>query len=733
MDQTDTEDTAKPEEVSDHNAELVPEGWTSPPSLQDMKADLAEAGSSHSAQKVEIDRWLDNLNIKGKAKVKSARGNSSVVPKLIRKQAEWRYPALSEPFLSTEDMFKVKPRTWEDTEMAEQNAILINYQMNNKIKKVKFIDRYVRNAVNQGTAIVRISWEREEEEYEDEKPIYELIPNPHMAPMHQQLAAMKIEDPTRYRWEVPEELRNAHEQSIIAGVALEPKVVDHVEVTRTRTIKNNPVLDVLDYRRVIVDPSCEGDMDRANFVIYEFETSLSELKKEGRYENLDNILVKNSSSSALGDSDEVHSKGGTSFNFRDEPRKKFTAYEYWGFWDIDDSGIAQPFVATWVGDTLIRLEENPFPDKKLPFVLVPMLPVEDSVYGEPDGELLEDNQKIIGAVTRGMIDTMAKSANGQTGVKKGTLDAGNRFKFMNGQDYEYNGNVDPRLAFHMHTYPEIPASAQFMIQSQSMEAESMSGVKAFSQGIDGNALGESVGNGKSVLDAASKRETAILRRLADGMEQIGRKMVAMNQEFLDDEEVIRVTNDKFVPIRRDNLGGSYDLKLGISTAEEDNAKAQELAFMNQTIGPNADFAITKMVLVDIARLRKMPELAHKLEKWEPTPDPVAEQMKQLEMQQVMMEVKLAEAKVYAAYREAGLDDAKAQELMAKTRLLNAQADKSDLDFVEQESGVTQERNKELHGEQARSNMALKAMDHEFERETQKIDQLGDYLKKSSEK
>ena len=39
----------------------------------------------------------------------------------------------------------------------------------------------------------------------------------------------------------------------------------------------------------------------------------------------------------------------------------------------------------------------------------------------------------------------------------------------------------------MHTYPEIPASAQFMLQLQNMEAESMTGVKAFNQGLSGEA------------------------------------------------------------------------------------------------------------------------------------------------------------------------------------------------------------------------------------------------------
>jgi hypothetical protein len=37
------------------------------------------------------------------------------------------------------------------------------------------------------------------------------------------------------------------------------------------------------------------------------------------------------------------------------------------------------------------MEENPFPDKKLPFISVQYLPTRKSIYGEPDGALLEDN------------------------------------------------------------------------------------------------------------------------------------------------------------------------------------------------------------------------------------------------------------------------------------------------------------------------------------------------------
>lgn len=707
--------------------EITPKGWVKTPTLLELKQDLTEAQTAHSHQEGKINTWLDNLHVRGAALAKTAKGNSKIVPKLIRKQAEWRYSALSEPFLSTDDVFQVDPTTWEDVESATQNRLMLNNQINTKIKKVRFFDRYVRAAVNTGTAIVRIGWEFEERTKSHDRPAARYFEDPSLLPMHEQLAAMKEEDPTRYEHDIPHELQTAHDMFVEGGIPIKPVLTGESEtVEETYTVRNNPTLTVCKFTDVVIDPSCQGDQEKCQFIIYSFVTSQSELKKEGRYQNLDNIQMENAS--PLADPDAGASSEVTGFNFKDDSRKKMMAHEYWGFWDFMGTGIAEAFVATWIGNTMIRMERNPYPDQKLPFVIVPFLPVDDSVYGEPDGELLEDNQKVIGAVTRGMIDVMAKSANGQTGMKKGMLDATNRFKFLNGQDYEFNGNADPRSAIHMHTFAEIPTSAQFMLQQQSMEAESMSGVKAFSNGIDGNSLGDSVGNGRSVLDAASKRETGILRRLAEGVTEIGRKMLAMNGEFLEEEEVVRVTNDKFVPIRRDDLAGNYDIKLGISTAEEDNEKATRLEFMLQTMGPNADPGMSKIVLTEIARLRKMPELGHAIEIFEPTPDPMQQQIQQLEMLKLQAEIGAITGKATEAESAAILNQAKAITEQAKARHLGAQADQSTLDFVEQETGTTQEREKEKLGVQAAGNIDLETHKARIEVNKEKRGQLAEYLK-----
>jgi hypothetical protein len=662
--------------------------WKNPPKVLDLKQDYQEAKPDHDSQIAKINTWLDNLNVTGSAVVKSANGRSQIVPKLIRKQAEWRYSALTEPFLSTDDIFNVDPVTYEDKPGAIQNELVINNQFNTKLNKTRFIDEYVRAAVDEGTVIVRTGWEFEEKEVEVEVPDMSLEPTED--PQILELYSALQQDPSAAEG-APPELLEAFQISMQQGIPLAPvQVGSHMEM-QVQVVKNQPTVEVCNIRNVIVDPTCEGDIDKASFVIFSFETSLSQLKKDGRYKNLDTIDTTNASVLAEPD---YYTKDDSNFTFKDKPRKKFVAYEYWGYWDIDGDGIAEPIVATWVNNTMIRLEENPFPDGKPPFVIVQYLPVRKSIYGEPDGALLEDNQKILGAVTRGMIDVMGRSANGQMATRKDALDVTNKRKFDKGLDYEFNANVDPRQAFHMHTYPEIPQSAQYMVNLQNIEAESLTGVKAFHSGISGQGLGSTATGVRGALDAASKRELGILRRLAEGMKQVARKIIAMNAEFLSEEEVVRVTNEEFVPVRRDDLAGNYDLRLNISTAEADNQKAEELAFMLQTTAQAMGPMFSQMILSEIARLRKMPDLAKRISEFQPEPDPYTEQMKQLEMEMKKAQIMNELAKGEENKVDVALKSAKVATEEAKSKTLNSDADLKDLDFLKKEQGIDHEQEKD---------------------------------------
>lgn len=680
--------------------------WKNVPKLKDMKQNYTDAKPFKDEQIGKINKWLDNFHVKGSATVKTPEGFSSIQPKLIRKQAEWRYAPLSEPFLSTPDLFTASPVSWEDKEGAIQHQLLLNNQFSTVINRQTFIDEYVRTAVDEGTVIVRVGWNYEEAMVKENIPYFRYVPadtEESMQMLEQARQGMLHHKP---------EWMAALERSTVLQTPMKPEFVHYKPTERLKVLANHPTVEVVITENLTIDPTCKGDISNAEFIIYAFETSIVDLSKSGKYHNLEEIVV--SPGKARTDAD-FKFVGDTSFNFNDKDRTKIIAYEYWGYHDTLEDGTMRPFVATWVGDVLIRMEDNPFPDGKFPFVSVQYLPVRRSMYGEPDGALIEDNQKIIGAITRGMIDIMGRSANGQMGVMKGALDLTNKRKFDAGHDYEFNGNMRPDQAFFMHKYPEIPNSAPMMLQFQNNEADSFTGVKAFSGGLSGDALGRTSAAGvRGVLDAASKREVNILRRLANGIVQIGLKIIAMNTEFLSEREIIRVTNEDFVEIQRDKLFGKYDLKLNISTAEEDNTKAEELSFMLQTIGNTIGPGLVQTVLADIARLRKMPDLAKKIEMYAPQPDPLEQMSRELDLEERKANIMERQAIAQERLAQAQLNMARANTESVKQGHLQSATDLNNLDLVEQESGVKQERELQKQGEQARANMKLKILEKGLE-------------------
>lgn len=682
--------------------------WNNPPTIADLKDDLSNCKSSHDRQVAVINKYMDNLRADPKPKRKDMVG-STIQPRLIRKHAEWRYSGLAEPFLSTTNIFKVNPTTYEDAYSARQNELVINYQFNTQIDKIRLIDSYVRSAVDTGTAILRVGWEELEQIQDIPEPQYQpqqidtslgeafsrfkrvanLMENTievnNVPPQwkeciklaqeqtksrEQEIMAQAEQRLQAMQQQIPPEQLEQYQQQMMPGVQqqiqqLPPIAYEPVEIgtqfTQVTKLINRPTIQICDYRDVYFDPSCEGDIDKAEYIIYKFNSCKADLLADKRYKNIDKIPETTDK-----DYDDYFDE---SDNLKDKARKKITVYEYWGNWDIEGNGTKKPIVATWVGDVLIRLEDNPYPDHKPPFVVVSYLPIANRLYGEPDGALIADNQEIIGAITRGVIDLLAKSANSQTGSAINFLDPVNKKKFIEGRDYEFNANASPAQAIYQHTFPEIPQTVIPFLGQLEFEAEALTGVKGFSQGINGDSLGDSATGARGVLDATSKREMGILRRLADGLKKVARKVIAMNALWLNEKEVIRITNLDFVEIHRDDLAGEFDLTLDISSAEQDTARAESLAFMLQTLGNTVDQGMTQMVLSEICRLKKMPELAERVNRWKPQePDPMQVRLQEAQVQLLEAQVEKYKAEVQKLSADTGLSEAKAQSELVDAQL-----------------------------------------------------------------
>ena len=272
-------------------------------------------------------------------------------------------------------------------------------------------------------------------------------------------------------------------------------------------------------------------------------------------------------------------------------------------------------------------------------------------------------------------------------------------------NFEYNGSKED---FWQGSYNQIPGSAFDMMTIMNNEIESQTGVKSFSGGISGNSLGSTATGARGALDATATRRISLVRNVAENLiKPLMRKWMAYNAEFLDAEEIVRITNEEFVPIRRDDLSGNIDIDISISTAEDNNAKSQELSFLLQTLGNTMPFEMTQMIIAEIARLSRMPELEKKIIDFKQQPDPAQQMMQQVEMERIALENEKLKSEIARNNARAGEDEIdmqlkiqKAQVEAAKARKLGSDADMMDLEFLMKNEGVDK-RDKEVEREENR--------------------------------
>lgn len=646
--------------------------------LSALKADLKAADLLKRDQDAAVAKWKAEYN--GAPYGNEQKGKSAIVSRDIKKQSEWQHATIVDPFVSTTDVIKCIPITWEDEQSARQNELLLNAQFCRKFDRFNFMSKAVKVLDREGTLVVQTGWDYEDEEVTT-------------------TAEMVIVDP---------ETGN--------------EIIVEQEVTETIVKKNQPTAKVCRNEDIYIDPTCQDNLDNAQFVIYRYETDLSSLKKDGRYKNLDKVA-------RYGREDyDYESPDDTEFKFADEPRKKMVVYEYWGNYDVDGDGIAEPIVCAWIQDVIIRLQSNPYPDGKPPFIVVPFNSVPFKIHGEANAELIGDNQKVKTAIIRGIIDNMAQSNNGQVAIRKGALDQVNRKKFLAGQNFEFNGSPGD---FWQGSYNSIPGSAFDMIGLMNNEIESITGTKSFSGGINAGSLGATATGARGALDATATRRMNIVRNIAENLvKPLIRKWMSYNAEFLEDEEVVRVTNEQYVPVRRDDLEGRIDLDISISTAEDNAAKSQELSFLLQTLGPNEDPTIRRTIMADIMELMRMPEQAKRIREYQPQPDPVQEQLKQLEMQRLVLENQKLQAEIADKMARANentidaeLKKNKAAVEAAKARKLSSEADMTDLKFIKEDEGFAHIERVELEDLKHAQKMEAEAAKHRANLEQMMAQQL----------
>jgi len=645
--------------------------------LDTLKQDLTNSDTFHDDWTKKHRYWIKAYNGDLYGNEKNPN-KAKVVSRDIKKASVWQLAQVVDPFVSSPNMVKVDAISHEDEAISEQTENILNYQWSREFDRYNFVSNSFKTLQREGTVFAKVSWESSEAEVEIQEPIVEMVP---------------VED------------INQAQQMIANGVPPYEEVITGYETkTVTKTIYNRPTAELLDNAFVYVDPTVEGKAEDGNFMIIKYSSNMSKLNEnKDLYKDLDK--VKDLMQSELEKSRSNYENDEGNFKFTDEARREFEVIEYWGNYDLNGDGIAEEIVCVWVGDIIIRLEENPYPDNKKPFVSCTIDSEPLSPYGNPNADLIDVDQKIETGIKRSLLNTLDSSTNGQKGMPVGSMSPLEKKKFERGDDFEYNAqNGD----IWVGDYNPLPSSVFQFSESIKRNIDELTGTRAFGAG---NGSMGSATEARGALDAVAKREIDITRNYAQNfIIPILEKWNSLNSVYLSVDDVQRITNKPFVH-NRDDMRSNLDIDISISTAETDASKSGELSFMLQTMGQSLPFDMTKMILSEIADLKRMPELSMKIQNFVPQPDPLEQQIKQLEIAKLQSEIALNQSKANENGVDLDLKSAKADNERAKTRSAHAKADLDDQSFVKNADGSAHAEELDKENNRAQNQAVLQAQNN----------------------
>ena len=337
------------------------------------------------------------------------------------------------------------------------------------------------------------------------------------------------------------------------------------------------------------------------------------------------------------------------------------------------------------------------------------MPVKREVMGEPDAVLLEENQEAVGKTTRAIQDIMALDAVNQEFIDETFFPSPvERENYRLGKTVFFRSGMNPKTAIHKNNVNPVNPIALQWIGSQIADAEAMSGTTLNNNSVNGISV-----NAQKRIDSSnSKRDASVLRRITSMLVDAARLIIAMNAEFMSEEEVVRNTNQEYVKINRDDLSGAHDITIDIQTPETNNAIAQDLAMVLQTGQQTMSPELSKKIWARILKLKGQYDLSREFEQYVPQPDPKQQELLDMQIEEQRLKIEKAKKDIEevdsriherisrVVENEKDVENKQSQNLLrqqqaaesaARTRKLEEEADMLAQNFVDHATGAKRVR------------------------------------------
>lgn len=471
---------------------------------------------------------------------------SDLVSTDVADTIEWALPSLMKVFTGSDEVITIAGVTEEDDTKAETMQELLVYQLQRQNKFFPILYNWMKDALITGMGIIKCYWER-------------------------------TEGYTTEQTTLNNEALQALQQTGVPIVSIEgPDIYGDFVVTYKSPyyVKNAPKIENILVSDFIYSSDAKS-LEEANFVAQKRKVTMSYLREreaQGVYANIDEIKTEDFRQSKIESPIEqvIGDKyNDLTFNQEDKARLEVVIYECYTKMDINGDGILEDMIITICGDTIIRIEQN-YMGRHPFFTISPTKDPHRIWVKRSYAELIGELQDLKVALTRQIMHNVALNNDPKMLLAE---DAINIDDYIQGRKVirMKSGHSLSEVAMPMPVHPLSPQTFQFLEYIEGQK-ENRTGITRYNQGLDANSLNKTATGISAILGQSSQRLELIARMFAEtGIYELFRFMVSLNQKFIDQNTVIRLTN-KSLKISPEDLTGNFDLVVnaGISIATKES-------------------------------------------------------------------------------------------------------------------------------------------------------------------
>ena len=281
-------------------------------------------------------------------------------------------------------------------------------------------------------------------------------------------------------------------------------------------------------------------------------------------------------------------------------KNRFEVLEYWGVLDADiarecglecDEDMDFVHVNVWVcGNHILRLVENPFTPKRIPYLVCPYEVNPYQFFGVGIAENMEDSQQIMNGHARMAIDNLALAGNLVFDVDETMLVPGQDMKVFPGKIFRRQSGQTGQ-AVHGLKFPNTAVENLQMFDKFRQLADESTGIPSYSHGATGIQSTTRTASGMSMLmGAAALSIKTVIKNIDDYLlKPLGEALYHWNMQFNDDAPEIK---------------GDLEVKAeGTSSLMQKEVRSQRLiTFMQTASNPSlAPFVRWHTCLKEIAK------------------------------------------------------------------------------------------------------------------------------------